>query len=410
VHLDQEASLVGLTIQWGGVAIVTILSFLMGQSARRRFLEYWTLGWTFLMLGLTSLLLSQSLPFTPRLLSSFFFFGEYAFAYLFLVGCWNLADDYRLDARTRMLLVPAVLWSAVLPYLSEDFRTLMVPHAAIMCVFWILGYRALKPARLIEHSAGLRVLSVALVMLTLNFAQYVVVFGCKALGAFPLSIDYLTYWSLYELLLEMVLAFGTAIVLMEHVCRQLEGKNDELTAVSAHLQTLAEQDPLTQALNRYAFSSFLQKNRGEPAKPVHGCVALVDVDDFKTINDTLGHAAGDAAIRAVARTIRSIIRADDLLFRWGGDEFLVLLVGLSEKEGRARMARLNSALGNATMSDPDQPIDLRVSYGVAAFDEAGILEQTVDRADREMYENKQARKSQERAPAAPVRIDAVVPT
>src|SRR4029077_4626304 len=97
-----------------------------------------------------------------------------------------------------------------------------------------------------------------------------------------------------------------------------------------------------------------------------------DVDDFKIINDTLGHSVGDAAIRAVARSIRSVIRADDLLFRWGGDEFLVLLVGLSEAEARLRLTQLNAALLQTSLGEAEEPIDPCVSYGVATSPNAAL--------------------------------------
>lgn len=390
---NQEANVVGLTIQWGGLAIITILSFLMAQSARRRFVEYWTLGWACLMLARTGLLIAFSLPVPPRALYFVFFLADYANAYLFLAGCRNHAHGTVLRRKDAWVLAPALLVALSLPLLSDHFYPLLVPHGAILAVFWILAYRTLRPDHKERPSAGMRVMLVALVMLTVNAIQYVVAFGYGVWTDHPLPFPYLTYWALYELLLEILLAFGTVILLMESVCRQLEGKNHELKKASAHLQALAEQDPLTEALNRYAFYSFLQKNGGGPGNSVDGCVALVDVDDFKTINDTLGHTAGDAAIRAVARAIRSVIRADDLLFRWGGDEFLVLLVGLPESEGRARMELLNSTLRNTGLTDADDAVDLAVSFGVAAFAEPAVLEATIEQADREMYNHKQTRKS-----------------
>jgi diguanylate cyclase len=79
---------------------------------------------------------------------------------------------------------------------------------------------------------------------------------------------------------------------------------------------MARVDPLTASLNRHAFCSMAEGYRatGEAS----GCVAVVDMDALKPINDSLGHTSGDAAIRAVARAIRQVVRADDLVFRWGG--------------------------------------------------------------------------------------------
>ena len=120
-------------------------------------------------------------------------------------------------------------------------------------------------------------------------------------------------------------------------------------------------------------------------------MAVIDLDDLKPINDTLGHAAGDRAIRAVAHAVRSVVRADDLLFRWGGDEFLVLLFGMPEAAARRRLDSLNEALARAGLGDAHVP--LTVSHGLARFDKLGQLHHAIEEADRAMYARKQARKA-----------------
>jgi diguanylate cyclase (GGDEF)-like protein len=148
-------------------------------------------------------------------------------------------------------------------------------------------------------------------------------------------------------------------------------------------------DPLTESLNRHAFYSLLEKHHDRTETRIEGCAALIDVDHLKGINDSLGHHAGDAAIRAVANAIRAQIRADDLLFRWGGDEFLFLLFGVSRTEGRARMARLNDALRDTILPGSVKPVAVTVSYGLVAFDASTPLELVIERADAEMYSVKQ---------------------
>lgn len=399
MHWNREASVVGLTVQWGGVAITTILSFLMAQSSRRRFLEYWTLGWAFLVLGLTSALIAFSLPVPPRFLDALRFFGEYGFAFLFLAGCRNLVSGFELRRAYWWLTVPAALLAVGVAYLAPERHAALVPHAAVLCIFWVLAYCLLRPARCQDLAgAGLRVLWVGALMMALNCGQYIVAFGYTSILEQIPPFAYLNYRPLIELLLETVLAFGTVIVLMERLCRHLEGRNLELATTSAQLQALLEQDPLSQALNRHAFDAYLRRSREDDTNSFQGCVAIVDVDDFKSINDTLGHAAGDEAIRAVARSIRSVIRAADLVFRWGGDEFLVVLSGVGEEEGRMRMARLNTALAGTVLMETSEPIDLEVSFGIASFVAAATLEQTIEQADREMYNQKQARKARALSP------------
>jgi diguanylate cyclase (GGDEF)-like protein len=391
MQITQEA-IVGLTIQWGGIAIVTILSFLMAQSTHRQFLEYWTLGWACRMLSLTSLLIAFSLPVPPKILYTIYFAADYAFAYLMITGCRNHARGARLSLHDCWVLVPTVILSLLMPFFEDRPGHLLIPllpFAATMAGFWYAAFRVLRPRRHNEfHGTGIRAIRIGLIMLMLNCIHYVVIYGYQTVTQTTVAFAYLKYAPLYDLLLEILLAFGAVIFVLESLCRQLEGENHVLAAAGAHLQNLAEKDPLTGTLNRHAFYALLQKTQNEL-----GSVALVDIDDFKLINDDLGHAAGDVALRVVAQSIRSVIRADDKLFRWGGDEFLILLHGVVETEARERLTGLNSILRQIPLSAGRAPVDLVVSYGVAAFAGTTDLERIIEQADREMYNHKQDRKA-----------------
>jgi diguanylate cyclase (GGDEF)-like protein len=153
-------------------------------------------------------------------------------------------------------------------------------------------------------------------------------------------------------------------------------------------------DPLTEALNRHAFHSLLSRDRGITESEVDGCVAVIDIDNLKPINDTLGHSVGDKAIRAVARAVRSLIRADDMLFRWGGDEFLVLMFKLHKDEADRRMRSLNDILQRNGEQWTSAPVTITVSAGVCGFRSIKELGQAIEEADRLMYEGRhQVRKS-----------------
>ena len=119
-----------------------------------------------------------------------------------------------------------------------------------------------------------------------------------------------------------------------------------------------------------------------------GSVAVVDIDNLKPINDTWGHSAGDKAIRVVARSMRSLIRADDMLFRWGGDEFLMLMFNLSEEETSRRLKKLNGILEENCRKWPEMPVSVTVSHGVAGFDSLAQLGQAIETADHAMYANR----------------------
>ena len=167
--------------------------------------------------------------------------------------------------------------------------------------------------------------------------------------------------------------------------REVEKSNRELREARDKLELLAQMDPLTEALNRHAFHSLLRGPEGGIELMTSGSVAVIDIDNLKPINDTWGHSTGDKAIRVVARSMRSVIRADDMLFRWGGDEFLMLMFNLSEEETSRRMKKLNAIVEENCRKWPEMPVTVTVSHGVAGFDSLTQLGHAIELADQAMY-------------------------
>jgi len=239
---------------------------------------------------------------------------------------------------------------------------------------------------------GVRIMAIALLLLTIDFFHYVPVISFAELYRVSLPSAYTGYASLYDLILEVLLAFGMVTVVMEDVNRELQAANEELRVAHDAMQSLARVDPLTETLNRHAFYSLVEDARRQGATPPEGTVAIVDIDSLKPINDAYGHAAGDESIRAVATAIRSIVRAADLVIRWGGDEFLVILIGVAEDEATRRLDQIGEALRGTTLRGMAKPVALSVSFGVASFGTERPLERAIEAADREMYRQKQTAK------------------
>ena len=165
----------------------------------------------------------------------------------------------------------------------------------------------------------------------------------------------------------------------------------------ADLSRIAERDNLTGLANRLAFDRRLEalgSVSGEPSTTV----MLVDLDDFKPVNDTYGHAAGDVVLRAVGARLRRCLRPEDFAGRIGGDEFAILFDRVvSERDAEAVAARIVEAI-----SAPVQLEDVRVSVGccvgIAAYPEDGSsLAQTLEAADRALYRAKRSGKRLVRA-------------
>ncbi|HKP13426.1 MAG TPA: GGDEF domain-containing protein, partial [Blastocatellia bacterium] len=358
-------SVVGLTIQCAGIILIASLSFFMTRSIHRAFLDYWTCAWVCMSVALILLSVAFRAKAGANLYFTLYYFGEYAFGFLFIAGCANYATGGKPARRHWAWLAAGAVVAAALAHLSNSFSAAFVPHAAIMAGLFVLALRALRPARHAQPAGpGLSVVNVALALLVMDFLHYVPVVSYAEFFHGTLPGSYLQYTSVYDLILETLLGFGTLMLVMDNARHEVEAANRELRAAHDQLERLARVDPLTEALNRHAFYSLVERQRASVSSR-GGCAVVLDIDNLKPINDSFGHAAGDAAIRAVARTVRAAIRADDLLFRWGGDEFLILLFNLNEAEARRRVADIERHLALAEV--PEARAAVIVSHGLATF-------------------------------------------
>jgi diguanylate cyclase (GGDEF)-like protein len=380
----------GLAIQCVGVVLLTLLSLSMRSSIRSASLTCWTRAWTCLSLGLISLFIGFHVSTAHKLFYSIYFFGEYAFGLLFIAGCRYLVRGIEISPRHYLSLIPAALVAILLPYLSTDFNDLFMVQAAIVSGLFIASGLTLMPAFRQDHSSpGLRIILIAVFFLAVDFLHDVPVFGArKGLWGLTVPASYLQYTSIFDLILEVLLGFGTMMVLLESVCREVEAANHKLTTTRDKLELMASLDPLTAALNRHAFHSLLNRDGSSDEPETQGCVAVIDIDNLKPINDQFGHGVGDKAIRAVARAVRSLIRADDMVFRWGGDEFMVLLFKLPEAEASRRMNTLNDILRENSQRWTGSAVTISVSSGVSGFASLGELRNAIERADQAMYQGR----------------------
>ncbi|RMF74359.1 MAG: GGDEF domain-containing protein [Acidobacteria bacterium] len=160
-------------------------------------------------------------------------------------------------------------------------------------------------------------------------------------------------------------------------------------------------DPLTGLHNRRMLESLLEREAERARRHGHElALALCDLDAFKEINDTLGHAAGDIALQGAARRMLSVLRRTDLLVRYGGDEFVALLPGASAAQARCLQPRLGQRLSAEPVEIPGTPVALRLSVSVGVADLAaadGDPWRMLLLADQDLYRAKRARSAARRA-------------
>ena len=160
------------------------------------------------------------------------------------------------------------------------------------------------------------------------------------------------------------------------------------------LSVLARHDPLTGALNRKGMDEALNREvsnvrrRGVPL-----CMAMIDIDNFKKLNDTLGHAVGDAALRHLAVVARQCLRPQDTLARYGGEEFVLMLPDTPLERGIDALQRLQGVLAAHIFMNEDQAVPITFSAGVAQLrtNEPGM--DAIKRADQCMYQAKHTGKN-----------------
>ncbi len=147
---------------------------------------------------------------------------------------------------------------------------------------------------------------------------------------------------------------------------------------------------MTGLLNRRGFFESVDSLLAATAKPADDISVLVlDIDRFKTINDAHGHAVGDTVIKGVARLCRQQGRDSDLVARFGGEEFVVLLPGCPGPAAAARADRLRRLIAETPISTKVGPVSVTVSIGIALFSAPGeAVNKVIDRADQALYHAK----------------------
>ena len=175
----------------------------------------------------------------------------------------------------------------------------------------------------------------------------------------------------------------------------LEQRVLELEVELRRLSEEVSTDPLTQVANRrgllMAFEAEAAQAQREPQHTL--AVALIDIDNFKKLNDTLGHAAGDQALKALAFAVRQRLRPQDHLARFGGEEFVVLLPQTALDEAQLTLTRLQRSLSEALFLHEGQEVFVTFSAGVTAWQFGEELQPALERADQGLYEAKRTGKN-----------------
>ena len=162
--------------------------------------------------------------------------------------------------------------------------------------------------------------------------------------------------------------------------RKLERANKKLTS-------MATTDHLTGLLNRRSMINYLEMAIDKYNKTgANFTIIMIDIDDFKNINDKYGHDCGDKVLTSVANIMNKNIRKNDLIARWGGEEFLILLKNTTHNEAEIVAKKLKKSINKKSIPCINNKLDLTMTFGVKQFEKD--LDSCINKADKALYQGK----------------------
>lgn len=176
--------------------------------------------------------------------------------------------------------------------------------------------------------------------------------------------------------------------------RSLQQQLEQANAKIRELADLADTDPLLGLVNRRAFMRELARTIAEVGRyGLEAHLAYIDLNGLKPVNDSFGHAAGDAVLCHLAHTLSQLIRDSDTMGRLGGDEFGIILTHTDPHTAVAAMERLSRGLENVPLLWQGHQLPVSFAWGVFELQPGQKADQVLQEADREMYDHKQSLKA-----------------
>lgn len=315
--------------------------------------------------------------------------------------------------------LPVIIWWAVISIAGQLIMTCMVrfgwskqwrdPALTVQQILWAVTCSAVAYV-LAREAKGVvpGLLAVTLLFAALNLkAKQIIAVSLYAFGTFSLAVLFsmeLVHKPEPEPAMEVAYAAVLLIMLLGSMMLslrlyQLRGRlrrqRQELATALAENRELASRDILTGLINRRHMLELLHLEQRRCLRGVRVMLlAQMDIDHFKSINDTYGHGVGDMALQTFADVVRDNIRSSDVLSRWGGEEFVLLLSDTDIDGALLTLNRVRLAVQSADVAGASAELRMTVSIGLATHIAGEALEVTLDRADQALYCAKRAGRNQ----------------
>ena len=373
----------GRTASLGAAAVAALLLALYAFR-RQTYTLQWSLAWSAYSISLLLVATEySSRELGLSMLGVGHFLGVMS-ALLFVLS----ADTYRkriwMDPRLLWGLLFLLIWFALSPVVLGG-RSVVVPGYLISA--GVLGTAALSyfAVRRRAQLLGAGLLGVTFSLLAIS---YIWIGIALSRGNSPALVPDELF--LVNALLYLFAALGMHLFVFEDMTCELRVANRHLGAAQAELRQLVITDPLTGCYNRRFFDEMIgREQRRHRRYTIPLSVLFVDIDRFKAINDRLGHETGDRVLQGVADFLRRQVREADYVFRWGGDEFVVL-ISCTLEEALDKSSELKTAF-RVSPEARNLPGSIGLSIGCAEMlPEASDVLSFIKEADQRMYEDKAA--------------------
>ena len=366
----------------GGIATLLLagLLSLLYVYRRRVYILCWVSGWTFTALALLIGALQLERPAVSAAAYGVSQFLAVIGALVFVLG----ADAYRSRFLFRReylyILLPLLIWFGLAPIPLGMTAAFAPGHLLIAGAFAAAGLAHLALLR------EVRLLGAAIVGLAFLFTAGANIW--LVLREPLTASSAVSRTTFVTMALDLVAALGMQLMTFEDMTYELRAANRRLESAQAELRHMVTTDPLTGCRNRRFFDDVIGREiKRHRRYEIPLSLVFVDIDRFKAINDSLGHEAGDRVLQRVAAFVTRRVRGADYVFRWGGDEFLILM-SCTEQEAVRRATELQA--GFAVSDDAKElPSVVGLSVGCAEMPLAeDDIMAVVKNADDRMYANK----------------------
>lgn len=349
-----------------------LATLLCGTDAgRHRMLQYWaaTCVLYFVCIGLLLVQVEQGLSKASAAhgLIAFGACGALAFYLLIRMNKWLMLAPDQLAVSQAVFSLMCGVWAYAI---CGPLRAAMLMMTVVVIVFCMF---ALRPQQTLMLSAA-AILGMGATMWWLQANDPV---------RFPPMTEAITFGYFVGALVSTALLSGE----MSKLRSRMSYQKRELAEALGIIRKLATVDELTSLANRRHMNEVLEAEERRQAIAADTCIALLDIDFFKQVNDRHGHATGDTVLRFFSATARESLRANDVLARWGGEEFLLLLPRTSTDDARAILERMAECV--RSMVVPGLEGD-RISFsaGLAACRTGEPCADVISRADNALYRAK----------------------